>query len=58
MRVIGHQAITQQPELVKLHVLAQPGELDQAVGVAVENIAARISTLRHVVKNPNRDHSC
>ena len=44
--------------VLEVKLLPQQGQVDQAAGFAVENIAACISTLRHVVGDPSRDHSC
>jgi len=39
--------------VLEVKLLPQQGQVDQAVGFAVENIAVCISTLRHLVRNPN-----
>jgi len=58
MHVIGHQAITEQRQLIEGNILVQEGEVHEAVGVAVEDKTAGVTTLGHVVRNVNHDHSC
>jgi hypothetical protein len=57
MRVIRHQAITDQPHSVEFKVLAQKIEIGHAVGIAIQDKSPPIPALCYVVRNIYRDDS-
>ena len=54
--VIGHQAVTHQRELVERHILMQQAQVDQPLGVVVQNETTPIAPLGDVVRNVYGDY--
>jgi hypothetical protein len=57
MDVIGHQAVAHHAHTVECETLGEQIKIDVAIGIAVENKPASISTLRHVVGSVDCDHA-
>ncbi|MCX6634000.1 MAG: hypothetical protein NT090_02740, partial [Acidobacteria bacterium] len=49
MNVVGHQAVAEQRQLVEAGVLPQQAEINEAVALGLENLAAGVTPLRDVI---------
>jgi hypothetical protein len=49
MDMIGHEAVTNQRQPVKLNVLPQQGEVGRTIRIAIQDEAPAVSTLGQVV---------
>src|SRR5579859_8085847 len=53
MHMIGHQAVPQQSQLMKLNVLPQELQVNEPLAIRSKDELPRIAPLRHVVRNIN-----
>jgi hypothetical protein len=57
VNVIGHQAVTEQRQAIKLRILPQQSHVGQPIGVAVENDLSGIASLRNMMGNIHHDNA-
>jgi hypothetical protein len=57
MYMIGHQAVPKQRNCLKRNVLPQQIQVYLPICIAIQDKAPSIPTLRHMVRNIDRNHS-
>jgi hypothetical protein len=55
--MVGHEAISDECHSVEVYVLPQQLKLDPSIGIAIQDEAPPVPTLRHMVWDINGNHT-
>jgi hypothetical protein len=54
--MVGHEAISDERHSVELYVLPQQAKVNRSIGIAIQDEAPPVPTLRHMVWHINGNH--